>query len=95
MLGASKRNRRILVMEHLTINYFLIFIVSTVAISPMFEKIEKLNLRCDVNNSKYWELIEWYFERTPYVTATTITDSHRDHRDTSTIFLMQLTKCIC
>lgn len=61
----------------------------------LVEKLDKLNLRCDINNSKYWELIDWYFERTPYVIATTLTESHRERRDVSTAFLKQLTNCKC
>lgn len=71
-----------------------IFAVWSVA-EALVEKLDKLNLRCDINNSKYWDLIDWYFERTSYVIATTITESPREKRDISTVFLMQLTKCEC
>lgn len=84
-------------MAYLIIFLFLNFIVSSLGElrgeSSLVEKLERLNLRCDVNNSKYWDLIEWYFERTLYVTLTTITEGHREKQDFSTVFLMQLTNC--
>lgn len=80
-------------MTNLRINFFLIFIVSTTCESPIVEKLEKLSKRCDINNSKYWDFIEWYFERTSFVIATTITEGPREKRDISTMFLMQLTQC--
>lgn len=83
---------KLLLMENLRTNLFLIFIVSTVA-SPLVEKFEKLNFRCDINNTKYWDLIDWYFERTTHLVSTTISEGHREKQDFSTVFLMQLTKC--
>lgn len=82
-------------MANLRLNLILTFIVSAVGISPILDKLEKLSLKCEINNSKYWELIDWYFERTPYIIATTIAEGHREKRDISTVFLMQLTKCEC
>lgn len=62
--------------------------------SSIVEIPEKLNLTCAISNTKYWDLIEWYFERTPYIIATTITDGPREkEEDLSTVFLMQLRKC--
>lgn len=80
-------------MANLRMNLFFIFIVSVVAESPLEEKFDKLNFRCEINNSKYWDLIDWYFERTSYVVSTTIAEGHREKHDLSTVFLMQLTKC--
>lgn len=84
---------RLLLMGSLRINLFFFCIVSTVGESPLVEKFEKLNFRCDINNSKYWDLIDWYFERTSYVISTTIAEGPLRKQDFSTVFLMQLTKC--
>lgn len=80
-------------MENLRIYLFFMFIVHTVGETSLVQKLEKLNLRCTINDSKYWEMIDWYFERTPYVIATYINEGHREKLDFSTVFLMQLTKC--
>lgn len=80
-------------MANLGIYLCFMFIVHTMSESLLVQKLETSNLRCNINNSKYWEIIDWYFERTPYVVTTYINEGHREKMDFSTAFLMQLTKC--
>ncbi len=87
---------KFLVIANLKLNLFLIVIVyytTGESPPPIMQKLEKLNLRCDINNSKYWDIIDWYFQRTPYIVATFITEGHRERQEFSTVFLKQLTKC--
>lgn len=73
---------------------FIVYSARTGASTPS-QKLEKLNLRCDINNSKYWDIIEWYFERASHVIVTFITQKHTDKLDFSTVFLKQLATCKC
>lgn len=84
-------------MANFGINLIFTFIVYSTAYNTnetnILQKLERINLRCDINNSKYWDIIDWYFERTSYVAATFINQRPQEKQDFSTLFLKQLTKC--
>lgn len=79
---------RIIAISGKTTMLFLLTIVarSTSIPDAFFDRIET-SRGCDVNNPQFWNLINWFFQRTTNVAVTAIMDNTLTRSDTSTTFI--------